>query len=416
MNLSKFALLFVVFVDLMGQGIIFPIMNALIMDPQADFMPVGTSQSARHFSYGLVIATFYLSWFLGAVYVSKLSDSIGRKNGMLLCLAGALIGYLLTILSIALGNIWLMILGRAVTGFTAGNQPIAQAAMADLSHDDADKTRNLGYVVSALSVGLVAGPLIAGILSDQDVFGAFASLSLPFYFAMALVLVAIILILFFFEEKLATRAELRVKPMEVILLLWQVKGHPTVLRLSAVYFFFMFVWNTCYVFLDNYLTSRFAIGTFGASMANFVAGITLVFASAFLVSYLDKRRSKQSIVLGCALVMVLMSILYVLTPFPAISYLAIMPLAAAFAVGYATLLSLFSASVADDQQGWVMGITTALWTLGAGLTSVVGGDMMGFDIRLPFYMAAASAGLTIVLILALWQVPRVRQIARKAPS
>ena len=416
MNLSKFALLFVVFVDLMGQGIIFPIMNALIMDPQADFMPVGTSQSARHFSYGLVIATFYLSWFLGAVYVSKLSDSIGRKNGMLLCLAGALIGYLLTILSIALGNIWLMILGRAVTGFTAGNQPIAQAAMADLSHDDADKTRNLGYVVSALSVGLVAGPLIAGILSDQDVFGALASLSLPFYFAMALVLVAIILILFFFEEKLATRAELRVKPMEVILLLWQVKGHPTVLRLSAVYFFFMFVWNTCYVFLDNYLTSRFAIGTFGASMANFVAGITLVLASAFLVSYLDKRRSKQSIVLGCAFVMVLMSILYVLTPFPAISYLAIMPLAAAFAVGYATLLSLFSASVADDQQGWVMGVTTAVWTLGAGLTSVVGGDMMGFDIRLPFYMAAASASLTIVLILALWQVPSVRQIARKAPS
>ena len=76
-----------------------------------------------------------------------------------------------------------------------------------------------------------------------------------------------------------------------------------------------------------------------------------------------------------------------------------MPLAAAFAIGYATLLSLFSASVGEDRQGWVMGITTALWTFGAGLTSLVGGDAMGLDIRLPFYMAAASASLTIVLIV-----------------
>ena len=416
MTLSKFALLFVVFVDLTGQGVIFPIINALIMEPGADFLPPGTSPGARHFDYGLVIGVFYLSWFLGAVYVSKLSDSIGRKNGMLLCLAGAMIGYVLTILAIAVGSLWLMLLGRAVTGFTAGNQPIAQAAMADLSLDDADKTRNLGYCVSALSVGLVAGPLIAGVLSDQDLLGAVASLSLPFYFAMALVLVAIVLIQFFFEDRLAVRAPLRVKPTEVFLLLWQIKGDPTVLRLSAAFFFFMFVWNTCYVFIDNYLTSRFAIGTFGASMATLLAGVALVVSSAFLVSYTSQRWTKQSIVLGCALVMAVMCLLYVLTSFPVISYLTILPIAAAFAIGYATLLSLFSASVGEDRQGWVMGITTALWTLGAGLTSLVGGDVMGLDIRLPFYMAAASAALTMVLIFTLWQAPGVREIARNPPS
>lgn len=105
---------------------------------------------------------------------------------------------------------------------------------------------------------------------------------------------------------------------------------------------------------------------------------------------------------------------YVLTSVPAISYL--LPIAAAYAIGYATLLSLFSASVGEDRQGWVMGITTALWTLGAGLTSVISGDVMGLDIRLPFYMAAGSAGLTCVLILLLWQAPGVREIAREPPS
>lgn len=415
MSLSKFGLLFVVFVDVMGQGIIFPIINTLIMDSHTGFLPADTSQSARHFNYGLVIAVFYLSWFLGAVYVSKLSDSIGRKNGMLLCLAGALAGYLLTILAIAWGSLPLMLLGRAVTGFTAGNQPIAQAAMTDLSRDDADKTRNLGYVVAALSVGLVAGPLIAGLLSDRDLLGPLASLSLPFYVSMGLVAVAFALILFFFEDKLETRAPLRVNPTEVFRLLWQIKAHPTVLRLSAAFFFFMFVWNTAYVFMDNYLTSRFAIGTLGGSMANLLAGIALVFASAILVSFIGRRWTKQSIVLGCALTMAVTSLAYVATPFAAVSYLAIAPMAVAFAVGYTTLLSLFSASVAEDQQGWVMGVTTALWTLGAGLTSLVGGEIMGLDLRLPFFMAAGSAGFTVVLILILWRAPGVRQIARAAP-
>jgi len=89
---------------------------------------------------------------------------------------------------------------------------------------------------------------------------------------------------------------------------------------------------------------------------------------------------------------------------------------AAFAIGYATLPSLFSARVGEDRRGWVMGITTALWTLGAGLTSLVGGDVMGLDIRLPFYMATASAGLTIVLIVVLRRAPGVRDFARVSPS
>ena len=93
MSLSKFGLLFVVFVDVVGQGLIIPIINALVMDPASAFLPAGTPQDTRQFNFGLVIGLFYLSWFLGAVYISKLSDSIGRKNGILICLAGALFGY-----------------------------------------------------------------------------------------------------------------------------------------------------------------------------------------------------------------------------------------------------------------------------------------------------------------------------------
>ncbi len=226
MNLSKFALLFVIFVDLSGQGLLVPLVNALVMEQHAGLLPDGASLAERHFDFGLVIGVFYLFWFFGVVYVSRLSDSIGRKNGMLVCLAGAFVGYVLSILAVDFSSLWLMVLGRAVTGFTAGSIPIAQAAMADLSRDDAEKVRNMGYCVAALGVGLLAGPVMAGLLSDAALLGSFASLNLPFYVAAVLVLISMALVLLFFQDHLTTRAPLQVRPQDVFLLLWQVRERP----------------------------------------------------------------------------------------------------------------------------------------------------------------------------------------------
>ena len=97
---AKVTLLFVVFVDLIGQGLVFPIINSLIMDPASGFLPQHVSSAQRHVDYGLVIGIFFLAWFLGVVYVAKLSDSIGRKNALLICLGGALAGYAITIVSL----------------------------------------------------------------------------------------------------------------------------------------------------------------------------------------------------------------------------------------------------------------------------------------------------------------------------
>lgn len=97
---AKISLLFVVFIDLLGQGLVFPIINALIMEPSSTFLPHDASDATRHTTYGLVIGIFFLLWFLGAPYISKLSDVIGRKNAILICLIGALAGYAITIVAL----------------------------------------------------------------------------------------------------------------------------------------------------------------------------------------------------------------------------------------------------------------------------------------------------------------------------
>ena len=58
---------------------------------------------------------FFLTWFFGSLYISKLSDSIGRKAGILICLLGAIIGYAVAVIAIILHSFTLLVASRAIT-------------------------------------------------------------------------------------------------------------------------------------------------------------------------------------------------------------------------------------------------------------------------------------------------------------
>ena len=409
-TMAKITLMFVVFVDLIGQGLVFPIINTLIMDPTSGFLPEDTSMGVRHFDYGLVIGIFFLSWFLGVVYVAKVSDSIGRKNALLICLGGALSGYAITIISLYVNSLWLLILGRAITGFTAGNQPIAQAAMIDGSTDEADRDRNMGFIVTGISFGLVGGPIIGGFLSDPEVLGSFASLNLPFYASFVLVLIAIALVLVYFHDVRTERAPFVFRPRDITDSLWRVTQHPIVMRIMAVYAFFMICNVTFYVFVDNYLTSAYGYGVLGGSVAMLVIGVALATSSTFLVKPVQARFGKQQIIGASLVTMVVCSVAFVLIPSAFLTYIPIFFFYFLFGVSYPTLLGMFSSSVGEADQGWVMGVTTATFCLAGGIMSLFGGGLMTLDIRLPYYIATAAAALGLLFMVTTWGAPAIRKL------
>ena len=332
-----------------------------------------------------------------------MSDVIGRKNAMLICLLGSLAGYVLTIVAVATQSLWLLILGRAITGFTAGNQPIAQAAMIDLSRSDEERTRNMGYIVAGVSAGLVGGPIISGLLSDSSIVGGMASISLPFYAALALVALAMAMVALFFHDTRAERKKFAFKPFEMVTLLAEVVRRPLVLRVSAVYGFFMIATNSFYIFIDNYLAARFGIGLLGSSLAMLVLGVALALSSTLLVGPVLKRFGKLPVMAAALVAMGLCSQLFVLGGTPTLSYVAIFVAFSFFGIAYPVLLGLFSACVGPDEQGWVMGIATAEFTLLTGILSLLGGDLMGIDIRMPFFVAGGSALLGLAALWLAWR-------------
>jgi MFS family permease len=412
MRITVLALLSVVFLDIMNQGLVFPILNTIVMDPDKGVLSHGTSTAARELDYGLLMGAFYLCWFFGAAYISRISDMIGRKQGILVCLIGNLGGFLLTIMSLEINSFWLLFFARALAGFTAGNQPIAQAALVDISKDEVERTRNMGFILVAVSAGLVAGPLISGLLSSKELLGNYASIELPFYCVSAMIVVSINLIFFFFHNARTDREPFVFRPMEVFLTLWEAVKRPTIARISAVFFFAQTALNAFYIFMANYFYSRFQFDTLENSLTLVVLGIGLGFGSAFLVTPINKRYGRRAIVFGSLAVMAASAALSIVNPWPIMAYILILPFVMGFAVYYPTILTMFSTAVDDSEQGWVMGVSVALFTLGAGLVSLLSGDLMSVNIHLPFAIAVASAVIGMALIFLLWRGDDIRALDR----
>lgn len=165
----------IVVIDAIGFGIVIPIL------PFLSPMLGGDAQDVA-----LILVTYSVAAGVVGPFWGRLSDRLGRRVILFICLLGAVVGYVVMAQAEAL---WQVYLARLIAGIVAGNFPVATALIADLS-TPAQRARSMGLVGAAFGVGLVLGPLFGGVLSGED--GAWA---LPCYFAAATSLLAAVLTL-----------------------------------------------------------------------------------------------------------------------------------------------------------------------------------------------------------------------------
>ncbi|MEM8570211.1 MAG: MFS transporter [Pseudomonadota bacterium] len=408
MAIAKAAMVLVILVDVMGQGLAFPIFSVLILSDSAGMLAEGTSAANRQALYGLLVGVFFLFWFFGAIYVSRLSDSVGRKRGVLICLTGTLAGYLLAFIAIEMSSFWLLLLSRAITGFTAGNQPIAQAALVDLSRDDAEKARNMGLVMLGAGIGLVAGPLIGGLFSSSAFAGL--ALTLPFLVGAALVAATMLLVMVFFQETSTTRVPLSIHPSAIFTLLWQITKRPVVLKVAVPYLFYMMCFITFYVFFDNALERWYGYGTTGQSAAMFALGVTLAVTSTPALQRINALAPPRTLMVAFTLGALGLIALFVAVQQPVVSFLCITLMGVVHAYMYPAFLGLFSKATSAEDQGWVMGVAVALFTLASAIASFIGGLIGAADFPALFGFGGVAALVTLATIAWLWRREDVKAI------
>ena len=143
----------VVLLDLIGFGIVIPILPFLSPELGADKLDVA-----------YIIVAYAVGAGLCAPFWGRLSDRIGRKPVIIICLAGAAVSYVMLGLASAL---WMVYAARAFAGLMAGNVGVASAMMADITGPE-NRARGMGLIGAAFGLGLVLGPMLGGLLSGDE--------------------------------------------------------------------------------------------------------------------------------------------------------------------------------------------------------------------------------------------------------
>ena len=161
----------VIVVDLIGFGILIPILPFMSPALGGDEMDVA-----------LVIAIYSLCAGIAGPFWGSLSDRIGRKHVLMVCLFGGALSYGMIG---GASELWMLYAARAVGGVMAGSLPVASALMADVSAPHR-RAKAMGLVGTAFGLGLILGPVIGGVLAGPK--GMFLW---PGLFAAAMSLVSV---------------------------------------------------------------------------------------------------------------------------------------------------------------------------------------------------------------------------------
>ena len=143
------------FLDVLGMGIVLPIAPKLM----ASF-GVAVEGSSR--LYGAFVAVYALMLFAFSPGLGALSDRVGRRPVILFSLIGSAVDYLLMALA---PTLWLLFVGRALSGLTGASAPAVGAYIADVTPPE-KRAQSFGTMGMMFGIGFVVGPLVGGLLGD----------------------------------------------------------------------------------------------------------------------------------------------------------------------------------------------------------------------------------------------------------
>lgn len=394
--LKLFPLFLIIAIDSMGLGILFPILSDLLINHHSSFLPTNSSDFTRELLYGVTIGIYMIAWFFGSAILGDLSDGYGRKKSLLICLIGATIGYGISAVAIVFHSLLFLIVGRVIAGFTAGSQPIAQAAIVDVSTDET-RARNIGYVLLACSIGFVFGPIAGGVLSDSHILSWF-NYATPLYFAGILSFINCILLLLTFQETFTKTHKVKLRLHYAIKIFMDAFKSKRIRLLSVVLLIENAAWSEYFTFISQLLLRRFNYSVQEVSL--FVAVLAIGFCVGFglLVNPVAKRFNHKKAVMLNLLITSALCFITAITHFIPVVWITAVMIGMSASLVYSLLITIFSNQVSDAEQGWVMGITNSVGALSFGVTSLISGFAADWSPALPIYLGFIGFALAAIVL------------------
>ncbi len=391
-------LFLIIFIDSMGYGLIIPVLLRLISQTEHEFFSSTFSEAMRNFIYGLGVAISPLAYLLFAPIVGSWSDKWGRKKTMLICLCCSCIGFILPVIGVIYGSLTLILLGRVLSGGASSSQPIAQAAVSDISSGK-QKAFYLAMIAFAMTLAMVAGPLLGSYLSDPTILPLFNNTT-PFLAAAILVFINIILMWMFFNEtyqQKATGALLNLP--ETISALTLIFTQQKTRILLLVFFIYEFSWSLYFQAISLFLTQRFHYDINKTALFIAYIGIWMSLGLLVLYCFVIRYISLNKCLLYCLSISTLSFIGCLWDSHAYLQWIFIVPAAIAIGMAYPTILALMSDRIGKTQQGWVMGAAASMLALSWMLSAIMSGMLTNIYLILPLQVAALTMLLSVIIFI-----------------
>lgn len=376
---------FVVVVDLIGFGIVIPILPFL-----------SPALGGNETDVAAIIIMFSVCAALVATSWGRLSDHFGRKPVLLICLVGGALSYVMLGLATEL---WMVYAARAFAGLMSGSLAVATALMADLSPPE-KRARAMGLVGSAFGIGLVLGPVLGGLLAGDG-----SSFLLPCVFAGGVSLLAVVLGALLLPGDGGLRSSPTKAPPRVSLWTLLRRGGNGLLILQYV-FHTMAVSSAIYMF-PLWTAGELNWGPADVGLFFGLVGVSMIVIQGGMLDWLTRRFGLLNVLrAGAGSFAVFLALLGVSYTLPSMA--GAMFLAFTGATVCLPLLNTISSSVVEaDLRGQMMGATAAAASAGR----IFGPSVSAAALALGGYRFAWVVVALVVMLVFIWSVTVAQRYA-----
>jgi MFS transporter, DHA1 family, tetracycline resistance protein len=387
----------VVFVDMLGFGLILPLVPYY-----------AETFGATPLVIGLIVASFAAGSLVGAPLMGRLSDRYGRRPILLLSVAGSFIGYLLLGFAQPIGAflsnlvpthplntfvIGILFISRMVDGFTGGNITVAQAYISD-NTDERNRTQGLGIIGSAFGLGFIIGPLVGGLLSHWGY-------NIPAFAAASMSLVNMISIFFFLPESLTRERQAanqqQKQPAFTLNALMAALNRPKIGPLLLVRFFLMLAFAMFQSVFALFAQHRLSLSSESTGFVLTYVGFYSVLVQGVGIGLLTKRFNDRTIIITALGLMFLGLVGWSITPDLPIMLLVLLPLFGGAWIVNTVVTSGITKVVEPEEIGGMLGVSNAMESISRVISPAIGGFLFG-----SIGMWAPGVFSAIMILWAVW--------------
>lgn len=377
MDKRKIIILITVLIDVLGIGIIIPVLPYYI-----------ESFGAGPFVVTSLFAVFSLFSFFSAPVLGAWSDKIGRRPILIISIFSTAIGWLVFA---GATNILFLFIGRIIDGLAAGNFSIAQNYLTDIAKDEKERMSNLGLIGGVFGIGFVIGPMLGGLLGS-------ISHSFPFWFVGVLALInGILAVIFLPETNKNKQVEKNVSINPFIPIANSLKNKKLRAGFLAL-FIFGFAITIQHSILTIYTSDVFKFTAFSNGVVMASIGVLMAINQAVILKKVWLKYFSEKILTLGSLLAISIAFLLISWPLMILFVTAIIISTFSQSILRITMTNHIIKDGGEKDQGELMGVLTSIMSLSAIVGPIAAGWFYGYSNRSPFILAAILSVIAYLIM------------------